>query len=99
MRAHTPVILIRNILALICNSQSKSKQLSTIGGTTCPTTKYNHTGWIYSPGYPSNYGRNVHCTYDITCSDGEIVDLEFFKFKTLNGTDFLDLDDGIRLLR
>jgi hypothetical protein len=87
-----------SVSALPCNSQIElPKVLSS--SSICPTKKYNRTGWIYSPGFPSTYDSNVQCNYDLTCSDGEIIDLEFSKFKMTNGTDFLDLDDGIRLLR
>ncbi|KAH7709029.1 Protein CLEC-41 [Aphelenchoides avenae] len=61
----------------------------------CPATEYNSFGKISSSNYPSAYGNNLNCPYQLKAADdGSVVRLWFGVFATEANYDFLNIYDG-----
>ncbi len=69
--------------------------MGTIDPDNCPSNRsLIGFGSIASPGFPDrSYGANLNCTFELTCSIGQIVRLEFMHFDTETNGDYVHITD------
>ena len=55
--------------------------------TSCTDTSNEREQTISSPNFPSNYGKNQHCTWTIEAPVGRVVSLDTFYYEIEFGND------------
>lgn len=46
-------------------------------------------GTLYSPGYPDDYGHNLHCVYHLRAPEGHKIRITFLEFSVEDRFDYL----------